>query len=311
MTKILVTGALGQLGSELVSGLRKEYGEDSVIPTDIRPDEQQNFEVLDVMDKHAMEAIIQKHRITQIYHLAAMLSAKGEDIPSKAWKLNIDSLVNVLLLAEKYDMDRIYWPSSIAVFGPTSPMENTPQVCIMDPNTIYGISKLAGERLCEYTFKKFGVDIRSLRYPGLIGYKGLPGGGTTDYAVDIYYKAKEGAPFSCFLEKDTYLPMMYMEDAVRATIELMKAPKEQIKVRTSYNLSAFSFSPAEQAASIQKTIPDFKIEYAPDERQAIAESWPSSIDDSEARNDWNWKPAFSLDDMTKIMLENIEVTQEA
>ncbi len=304
--KILVTGALGQLGSELVTGLREEYGVDSVIPTDIRPDEQPNFEVLDVLDKKAMERLIVKHGVTQIYHLAAMLSARGEEMPSKAWRLNIDSLVSVLELAEKHKLDRIYWPSSIAVFGPTSPKENTPQDCIMDPNTIYGISKLSGERLCEYVFNKFDVDVRSLRYPGLIGYKALPGGGTTDYAVDIYHKAKGEGKFSCFLTADTYLPMMYMDDAVRATISLMKAPKENIKVRTSYNISAISFSPAEQAASIKKMIPEFDITYNPDSRQQIAESWPSSIDDSAARRDWGWKEEYDLDKMTEIMLENIE-----
>ena len=308
-TKILVTGALGQLGSELVDALRVEYGENNVVPSDIRPANQTNFEVLDVMDKSEIHRIVDKYNITQIYHLAAMLSAKGEEVPSFAWRLNMESLVHILEIAEQKNLDRIYWPSSIAVFGPTSPKENTPQDCIMDPNTVYGISKLAGERLCAYTHEKFGVDVRSLRYPGLIGYKALPGGGTTDYAVDIYHKAKAGDKFECFLSEDTYLPMMYMDDAVRATIELMKAPKEDIKIRTSYNLSALSFSPKEQAESIKKVFPDFEIDYKPDFRQAIADSWPSSIDDSKAKEDWNWRPKFDLDAMTKIMIENIKLEE--
>ena len=308
-TKILVTGALGQLGSELVDALRLEYGNNNVIASDIRPLDQPNFEVLDVMDKSEIHRLVDKHDITQIYHLAAMLSAKGEEVPSFAWRLNMESLIHVLEIAEQKDLDRIYWPSSIAVFGPNSPKENTPQDCIMDPNTVYGISKLAGERLCAYTYEKFGVDVRSLRYPGLIGYKAMPGGGTTDYAVDIYHKAKSGEGFDCFLSEDTYLPMMYMEDAVRATIELMKAPKEKIKVRSSYNLSSLSFSPKEQVESIQKVYPDFKINYKPDFRQKIADSWPSSIDDSKARADWGWKHKIDLDDMTKLMNDNIKLEE--
>ena len=303
----MVTGALGQLGSELVSALQEEYGAENIIASDIREGQSEGpFELLDVMDKKAIEALILKHKITQIYHLAAMLSAKGEEKPSLAWKLNMNSLVNILELADKHKLDRIYWPSSIAVFGPSSPKHNTPQECIMDPNTVYGISKLAGERLCAYTHAKFGVDVRSIRYPGLIGYKALPGGGTTDYAVDIYHKAKNGETFECFLSEETSLPMMYMEDAVQATIQLMKAPPENISIRTSYNLAAFSFTPREQAASIQKFIPEFKITYNPDYRQKIADSWPSSIDDSQAKKDWGWTPKYSLDDMTKIMLENIK-----
>lgn len=304
-TKILVTGALGQLGSELVDALRKDYGNNNVIASDIRPDNQDNFEILNVMDKSAIHEIVDKHNITQVYHLAAMLSAKGEEKPSLAWRLNMNSLIYILEIAEQKNLDRIYWPSSIAVFGPNSPKENTPQDCIMDPNTVYGISKLAGERLCAYCYEKFGVDVRSLRYPGLIGYKALPGGGTTDYAVDIYHKAKAGEKFDCFLSENTYLPMMYMEDAVRATIELMKAPKDQIKVRSSYNLASLSFSPKEQAESIKKRYPKFEIEYKPDFRQKIADSWPSSIDDSQAREDWGWEHKFDLDSMTEIMDENI------
>lgn len=304
-TKILVTGASGQLGSELVEALRVEYGTANVISSDIRPSNDLHFEVLDVLDRSAIESVIAKHSITQVYHLAALLSAKGEENPAFAWKLNMDSLMHILEIAREKKIERIYWPSSIAVFGPSSPRENTPQNCLMDPNTIYGISKLSGERVCEYYYKKFGVDVRSLRYPGLIGYKALPGGGTTDYAVDIYHKAKANNTFECFLSEDTYLPMMYMDDAVRATIELMKAPTEEVKIRTSYNLSAISFSPKEQAKSIQKKRPDFTITYTPDFRQAIADSWPASIDDSAARADWGWKENFDLDRMTETMLENI------
>jgi len=309
-TKILVTGALGQLGSELVDALRKDYGNENVIASDIRDIGSNGlFEIIDVLDREKLEEVVDKYGITQIYHLAAMLSAKGEEIPAFAWKLNMDSLISVLEIAREKNLDKIYWPSSIAVFGPTSPKENTPQDCIMDPNTIYGISKLAGERLCAYYFEKFGVDARSLRYPGLIGYKALPGGGTTDYAVEIYHKAKVGEDFDCFLSENTYLPMMYMEDAINATIKLMKAPKESIKERTSYNLSSLSFSPKEQMESIQKIYPDFKINYKPDFRQAIADSWPSSIDDSKARKDWDWQHQFDLDAMTKIMNNNIKLEE--
>lgn len=305
-TKILVTGALGQLGSELVDALRKDFGDNNVVASDIRDVNQAGlYEVIDVLDRDRLDDVVDKYNITQIYHLAAMLSAKGEENPAFAWKLNMDSLINVLEIAKVKNLNKIYWPSSIAVFGPTSPKENTPQNCIMDPNTVYGISKLAGERLCSYYFEKFGVDTRSLRYPGLIGYKALPGGGTTDYAVDIYHKAKAGENFDCFLSENTYLPMMYMEDAINATIQIMKAPKENVKERTSYNLSSLSFSPKEQAESIQKVYPDFKINYKPDFRQKIADSWPSSIDDSRARADWGWKHQFELDDMTKIMNNNI------
>lgn len=310
-TKILVTGALGQLGSELVDELRVEYGNDNVVASDIRESNSEGlFEVINVLDRERIEEVVDKYSITQIYHLAAMLSAKGEESPAFAWHLNMDSLISVLEIAKNKNLDKIYWPSSIAVFGPQSPKDNTPQDCIMDPNTVYGISKLAGERLCAYYFEKFGVDARSLRYPGLIGYKALPGGGTTDYAVEIYHKAKAGENFECFLSENTYLPMMYMEDAINATIQIMKAPKEQLKERTSYNLSSLSFSPKEQAASIQKVYPNFNITYNPDFRQAIADSWPSSIDDSKAKNDWGWQYKFDLDAMTKIMIENVIVNDK-
>jgi len=307
-TKILVTGALGQLGSELVDALRKGFGNENVIASDIRENKEDKFfEVINVLNKDRIEEVVEKYKITQIYHLAAMLSAKGEENPNFAWQLNIDSLINILEIAKNKKLEKIYWPSSIAVFGLNSPKNNTPQNCIMDPTTIYGISKLAGERLCAYYFKKFGVDVRSLRYPGLIGYKALPGGGTTDYAVEIYHKAKVGENFECFLSENTYLPMMYMEDAINATIQLMKAPKEQIKERTSYNLSSLSFSPKEQAKSIQKIYPNFQITYNPDFRQKIADSWPSSIDDSKARADWGWQHKFDLDAMTTTMVENIVI----
>jgi nucleoside-diphosphate-sugar epimerase len=309
MDKILVIGAAGQLGSELTRALADQFGGDQVIATDLRAAASTQFpycrfEVLDVMDKDALGALVKKERVTQIYHLAAVLSATGEKNPQFAWQLNMDSLLYVLELAKECGLDKIYWPSSIAVFGPTTPKTHTPQFCVKDPNTVYGISKLAGEGWCNYYFEKYGVDVRSLRYPGLIGYKSLPGGGTTDYAVDIYHKAIANQPFTCFLNEDTYLPMMYMPDALRATLELMEAPADAISVRTSYNIAGMSFSPAEIGASIQKHLPDFDLQYKPDYRQAIADSWPQSIDDSVARHDWGWQPAYDIDKMTVDMLNN-------
>jgi nucleoside-diphosphate-sugar epimerase len=309
MDRILVIGACGQLGSELTLELRKIYGEDNVIATDINGPKAElansPFEKLDVLDAHRLSELVDQYKITQIYNLAAILSAMGEKNPKFAWKLNMEGLLNVLDIAKEKKLDRIYWPSSIAVFGPTTPMDNTPQDCVMDPNTVYGISKQAGERWCEYYFQKYGVDVRSLRYPGLIGYKALPGGGTTDYAVDIFHKALEGQTFECFLQKDTYLPMMYMPDAIKATIELMQADAKDVKVRSSYNLAAISFAPEEIAEAIQKHIPDFKIEYNPDFRQAIADSWPNSIDDSRARADWGWQHEYDLEKMTSDILQNL------
>ncbi len=309
MDKILVIGACGQLGSELTNELGKIYGNENVIASDIsQPNaaiKDFSFEQLDVMNSARLAEIVDHHGINQVYHLAAILSAKGEENPQWAWNLNMTGLLNVLELAKEKQLKRIYWPSSIAVFGPSTPRVNTPQDTVMDPNTVYGISKLAGERWCEYYFEKYGVDVRSLRYPGLIGYKSLPGGGTTDYAVDIYHKALSGDKFECFLSEDTYLPMMYMSDAIKATIDLMRAPDEQVKVRSSYNVSAISFSPTEIVESIQKHIPDFKASYNPDFRQAIADSWPDSIDDSVARNDWGWEPAYDLDTMTSDILKNL------
>lgn len=314
MDRILVIGACGQLGSELTNELGKVFRNDNVIASDISKPNAAianfQFEQLDIMNADRLSEIVDHYKITQIYHLAAILSAKGEENPQWAWNLNMTGLLNVLEVAKEKNLTKIYWPSSIAVFGPTTPRENTPQHTVMDPNTVYGISKLAGERWCEYYFDKYGVDVRSLRYPGLIGYKSLPGGGTTDYAVDIYHKALLGDPFECFLSEDTYLPMMYMQDAIKATIDLMQAPAEKVKNRSSYNVSAISFSPKEIIASIQKHIPAFSATYKTDFRQAIADSWPDSIDDTEARNDWAWNPSFDLDSMTSDILTNLPAILE-
>lgn len=314
---ILVIGAGGQLGSELTQGLWELYGKQNVIATDIKEPQgiltEGNFEILDVLKQKNLFDFIQKYSITQVYHLAAILSATGEKNPKFAWHLNMDGLIHVLDAAVEYKLDRVYWPSSIAAFGPTTPKKNTPQDTIMDPTTIYGISKQAGERWCDWYYHKHGVDVRSLRYPGLIGYKTKPGGGTTDYAVDIYFKALTDKKFECFLKPDTYLPMMYMDDAVKATLDLMEAPTEKIKIRSSYNIASMSFCPEEIAASIKKHIPDFTISYSPDFRQAIADSWPQSIDDSAARNDWGWQHQFGLDEMTNEILKNLPalLAQEA
>ena len=310
MEKILVIGAGGQLGSELTFALAKLHGTTNVIATDISDRSRKifgdlKFFTLDAMDKAAISDLIDKHNITQIYHLAAILSATGEKNPIWAWDLNMKSLLNVLELGREKKLNKIYWPSSIAVFGPNTPVDNTPQNCVMDPSTVYGISKLAGERWCEYYFLKYGLDVRSLRYPGLIGYKSLPGGGTTDYAVDIFHKAIEGESFECFLDKGTLLPMMYMPDAIKATIDLMQAPIENVKVRSSYNVGALSFGPEEIYEEIRKHYPDFKITYKPDSRQGIADSWPNSIDDSAAREDWHWKPDYDLPYMVKDIIENL------
>ena len=310
MDKILVIGAAGQLGSELTRALADQFGRNQVIATDLRAAASTQFpfcrfEVLDVMDKDSLGASVKKERVTQIYHLAAVLSATGEKNPQFAWQLNMDSLLHVLELTKEYALDKIFWPSSIAVFGPGTPKINTPQFCEKNPNTVYGISKLAGEGWCNYYFEKYGVDVRSLRYPGLIGYKSLPGGGTTDYAVDIYHKAIANQPFTCFLSEDTYLPMMYMPDAIKATLDLMNAPREAVKIRSSYNLAGMSFSPKEIFASIKKEVPNFEINYQVDFRQAIADSWPDSIDDSHAREDWGWKPSYDLDHMTQDILKHL------
>ncbi len=315
MTKILITGACGQLGSELTSELRQIHGSENVVATDITEPKpgigEGPFEHLDVMNKERIEEIVDKYSVTQIYHLAALLSANAEKKIDLAWKLNMEGLLNVLNIAKDKSLEKIFWPSSIAVFGPDANKDGTPQNSPCNPTTVYGISKLAGEQWCAYYHRKFGVDVRSLRYPGLIGYKSLPGGGTTDYAVDIYHKAIDNEPFECFLAKNTALPMMYMNDAVKATIDLMNAPSKNITVRTSYNVSAISFTPEQIAESIKKEIPSFEISYAPDQRQDIAESWPDSIDDTPAQNDWNWKPAFNLEEMTKDILINLPEFQDS
>lgn len=309
--KILVIGASGQIGVELTLALRKMYGNANVIASDLR---EQNpllegtgpYVSLDVMNKEMLHVQVIRQNVTQIYLLAAILSATGEKNPGLAWNLNMQGLLNVLDIAREEKLHKVYWPSSIAVFGPTSPKQNSPQQTIIEPITVYGISKYAGEFWCNYFHNRFGVDVRSIRYPGLISYKSAPGGGTTDYAVEIFHEALAEKNYECFLSEDTYLPMMYMPDAIRATIELMEAPAEKIKVRTSYNVSGMSFSPKEIAAEIKKHIPEFSITYKPDYRQSIANSWPHSIDDTVARNDWGWKEEFDLPAMTKDMFANLK-----
>lgn len=308
--KILVIGASGQIGVELTLALRKIYGNANVVASDLREENPLltgtgPYVSLDVMNKEMLHVQVIRQNITQIYLLAAILSATGEKNPALAWNLNMQSLLNVLDIAKEEQIHKIYWPSSIAVFGPTSPKKDCPQKTIIEPSTVYGISKFAGEFWCNYYFNKYGVDVRSLRYPGLISYKSSPGGGTTDYAVEIFLEALEEKKYTSYLAEDTYLPMMYMPDAIRATIELMEAPADKISIRTSYNISGMSFSPKEIAAEITKHIPDFEMFYKPDYRQAIADSWPQSIDDSVANSDWGWKPAFDLPDMVKDMLDNL------
>jgi nucleoside-diphosphate-sugar epimerase len=308
--KILVIGASGQIGVELTLALRKIYGANNVIASDLREENELlhgtgPYVSIDVMNKEMLHVQVIRQNVTQIYLLAAILSATGEKNPGLAWHLNMQGLLNVLDIAREEKLKKVYWPSSIAVFGPTSPRQDCPQKTVIEPITVYGISKYAGEFWCNYYFHKYGVDVRSLRYPGLISYKSAPGGGTTDYAVEIFHEALSDKHYDCFLDKDTYLPMMYMPDAIRATIELMEAPKAKITTRTSYNISSMSFSPAEIATEIQKHIPDFTISYAPDYRQDIANSWPQSIDDSVARNDWGWKHDYDLEKMTRDMLENL------
>ncbi len=309
--KILVIGASGQIGVELTMELRRIYGGANVIASDLREENDLlkgtgPYVSLDVMNKEMLHVQVIRQNITQIYLLAAILSATGEKNPSLAWHLNMQSLLNVLEIAKEENLHKIYWPSSIAVFGPTSPKKNCPQQTIIEPITVYGISKYAGEFWCNYYHQRYGVDVRSLRYPGLISYKSEPGGGTTDYAVEIFYAAVEEKKYNCFLREDTYLPMMYMPDAIRATIELMQSDAKKITVRTSYNISGMSFSPKEITSEIQKHIPGFATIYKPDYRQQIAESWPQSIDDSMASRDWNWKPGYDLSEMTKDMLNNMK-----
>lgn len=309
---ILVIGSNGQIGTELVTELRKINGESNVVACDIRrPDyDIKNggpFEFVNVLDKENLKTIFTKYKPTQVYLLAALLSATGEQNPKLAWDLNMNGLLNVLDFAIDFGTKRIYWPSSIAVFGPNSPKHQTPQFCTMDPNTVYGISKLAGERWCEYYFQKYGLDVRSIRYPGLISWKAMPGGGTTDYAIHIFHDALKKGSYQSFLSAETELPMMFMDDAIRGTIELMDAPASQINIRSSYNFAGVSFNPEDLASEIKKHIPDFKLGYTQnDPRQQIANSWPASIDDSVAKKDWNWKPEFNLEKLTLEMLSNLK-----
>jgi nucleoside-diphosphate-sugar epimerase len=312
MSKIIVIGSCGQIGTELVLALRTIYGSSNVIAADLKEEcppflKNGPYIKMDILDREAVRSFIMEEKVDEVYLLAALLSATAENNPDFAWKLNMEGLFTILNLAKEGHLKKVFWPSSIAVFGPTTPADLTPQHTIMEPSTVYGISKQAGERWCEYYFHKFGVDVRSIRYPGLISYKSLPGGGTTDYAVDIFYKAKSQGSFECFLKEDTALPMMFMDDAIRGTIELMQAPAEKIKIRSAYNLAGSSFTPAELAKSIQQYLPDFCISYEPDFRQAIADSWPNSIDDSYAQKDWGWKAQFDTDSMVKIMLDNVNI----
>jgi nucleoside-diphosphate-sugar epimerase len=313
MSKIIVIGSCGQIGTELVLALRTLNGAQNVIAADLKEEcppilANGPYLKMDILDREAVRKYIIDEQVEEVYLLAALLSATAEKNPDFAWRLNMEGLFTILDLAKEGHVKKVFWPSSIAVFGPTTPANQTPQHTIMEPSTVYGISKQAGERWCEYYFHKFGVDVRSIRYPGLISYKSLPGGGTTDYAVDIFYKAKSQGNFTCFLKEDTALPMMFMDDAIRGTIELMQAPAEQIKIRSAYNLAGSSFTPAELATSIQKHLPDFSISYEPDFRQAIADSWPNSIDDSYAQNEWGWKAEFDTDAMVKVMLDNVKAS---
>ena len=309
--KILIIGACGQIGTELTKKLREMYGVQNVIASDIRKlnNDVVNsgpFEVVNALDFNQIEHIVEMHQIEEVYLMAALLSATAEKNPAFAWDLNMNSLFHVLNLAKAKKIKKIFWPSSIAVFGPTTPRINTPQYTVMEPSTVYGISKQTGERWCEYYHNIYGVDVRSIRYPGLISWSTEPGGGTTDYAVDIYHKALSDKTYECFLSENTALPMMYMDDAIRATVQIMQAPSEKIKIRSSYNLGGVSFTPTAIAETIKKHIPDFTVTYKPDFRQKIADSWPASIDDSAARDDWNWKHKFDLEMITTDMLENLK-----
>lgn len=314
MERILIIGANGQIGSELVGALADQYGENNVIASDIgtvNVYQAARYTQLDVLDRARLAKFIADENITQVYQLAALLSATGEKAPLKAWELNMDGLLNILEVARERGEAgkplRVFWPSSIAAFGPNTPPQNTPQFTVMDPTTIYGISKLAGERLCEYYFTKYGVDVRSIRYPGIISFKSPPGGGTTDYAIAIFHSALKGERYDCFLGPETTLPMIYMPDAIRATIELMEAQPEQIAIRSAYNVAGLSFNPRELAAAITLALPDFAIGYKPDSRQAIADTWPQSLDDSKATADWGWKARIGLDQLVTDMLANIDV----
>ena len=305
---VLIIGANGQLGSVLSKELQKIHGKDNVIASDVYSSSTFDgvFEIIDATDIKAVENIVNKYAINQIYHLAAILSAKGEKNPLRTWDLNMKMMLNVFEVARTSNVKKVFFPSSIAVFGDKAPLENTPQSAFLNPATVYGMSKAAGENWAQYYFNKYGLDVRSIRYPGIIGYQSMPGGGTTDYAVDIYHSAVKQEKYSCFLNPETKLPMIFMDDAIRSTIELMQAPKKNIKTRTSYNLGSMSFSPSEIASEIQKLCPNFKVEYNADFRQEIADKWPKSINDDEARKDWNWKPKYDLKLMTVLMLEKLE-----
>jgi len=311
LDKILVLGACGQIGIELVTALRGAYGERNVFATDIREEHPAlkgtgPYSILNATDAIAVHDFVTRNNITQVYHLAALLSATSEKAPLRAWDINMSSLLQMLDIGVQEKLHKIFWPSSIAVFGPTTPLQNTPQATVVEPRTVYGISKYAGELWCQYYHQRYGLDVRSVRYPGLISWKGDPGGGTTDYAVDIYHEALKSNHYTCFLKEDTYLPMMYMDDAIRGTIELMEAPEDKLKTRMAYNISAMSFSPKEIAAAIRWHLPEFKIDYAPDFRQQIADGWPQSIDDTIAQKDWGWKPSFDLERMTEDMLAHLK-----
>lgn len=306
--KILVIGANGQIGSVLTEALRASFGIENVVASDIRMigDQEGIFEILNVLDAKAIADAVNRHDVTQIYHLAAILSAKGEQNPLQTWDINMGGLFNVFEVAREKGISKVFFPSSIAVFGEDIPRRMTPQNAVLKPTTVYGMSKSAGELWSQYYHLKYGLDVRSVRYPGVIGWQSNPGGGTTDYAVDIYHYAVKGEDYTCFLSENTALPMIYMDDAIRATLELMETSADNLSIRTSYNLAGMSFSPKEIATSIQKEMPDFKVEYAPDFRQQIADSWPESIDDTAARNDWNWQPKYDLDSMTKDMIFQLQ-----
>ncbi len=310
--RILVTGANGQIGSELVEALRQRHGPEQVVGLDLNPPPTANgpsaaapFEVMDVRDREALAGVLDRHEIGTIYHLASLLSATGEQHPDRAWDVNMSGLKNVLDLARRRPVDTVFWPSSIAVFGPTTPRDDTPQNTVLDPTTMYGVTKRSGELLCRYYHRRYDLDVRSLRYPGLLSYKTAPGGGTTDYAIDMLTRAAAGEDYTCFLEPDTRLPMMYMPDAIQGTLALMDADADALSVRDSYNAGALSFSPAELAAAIRARVPTFDCHYEPDERQRIAENWPSSVDDTAARTDWDWAPEYDLDALTEDMLHHL------
>lgn len=311
-TKILVIGANGQLGSVLTKALQDKYGKERIIASDIRARENSDgiFEVIDATNYDRIKEVVEQYKVTQIYHLAAILSAKGEENPLATWNINVKTWLNVLEVSRLCNIEKVFYPSSIAVFGTSAERNNTPNNTYLDPTTVYGISKVDGENWAQYYHNKYGLDVRSIRYPGIIGYQSLPGGGTTDYAVDIYHKAVLGEDFTCFLKEDTALPMIFIDDAVRATIEIMEAPAKSIKLRTSYNLAGISFSPKEIASEIREFYPDFKIDYKPDFRQDIAKDWPKSINDSEAKKDWNWKPQYDLWAITETMIRELKTQYE-